>query len=524
METGRCAQDRTVALYVTDKRVNKMGQIKRIFNEFGLPGLVSEGIRQLKYRQRAYYYLNESELNDEELKLQKEADFKENILISLAVPVYNTPEQYLREMIESVLEQTYYNWELCIADGSDGDHGYVKNIIKSYSELDSRIKYTCLNSNLGIVGNTQAAIKMAEGEYIGLLDHDDALTPNALYECRRAMVKGADVIYSNEVTVDEYLDRPRIIHFKPDFSPINLLAQNYICHFLVFRSELYKKNNLRAGFEGSQDYDLVLRLCDNAARVVHIPKVLYYWRRHKNSAASGTDAKPYSIESGRKAVQSFLDSIDYDGVVTSYKDMTLYHTDFYTDDEVAPVLKPNNFAMEAAFEKADYAYICEKNIEPYDHDAIKQLLMYAQLENVAAVGGILLKGSKITGGAYRMDTEEFLTPVYRGRLTGFGYMRRLIMPQNVTALANTGIIINKEVFNELKGFDERLKDKERIADFCMRAWQAGYDVIFNPLAKFRVKGSPKKDKRISTVFKAKWKDTVIRDDPYFNEDTMWYQS
>ena len=150
--------------------------------------------------------------------------------------------------------------------------------------------------------------------------------------------------------------------------------------------------------------------------------------------------------------------------------------------------------------------------------------MYAQLENVAVVGGITLYRGRITGGAYRMDADEYLTPVYRGRLSGPGYMRRLPMAQNVTALANTGVIITKEVFTELKGFDERLRDKERIADFCMRAWQAGYDVVFDPFAKFMYKKRPKKERKISALFKSKWKDTVIRDDPYFSEDCVWYQS
>lgn len=501
----------------------KMGRIKQTLNEFGLLGLLSQGIKQWQYKSKAAYYLKENKLTADEIKQQKEQEFKDNILISIAVPVFNTPEQYLREMIESVLEQTYYNWELCISDGSDGDHGYVGNIIKDYAELDGRIKYTCLDGNKGIAANTHAAIKMAEGEYVGLLDHDDALAPNALYECRRAIDRGGDVMYSNEVTVEESLGKPKIIHFKPDFSPVNLLAQNYICHFLVFKKELYKKFNLRTGFEGSQDYDLVLRITDNAARVVHIPKVLYYWRNHKDSSATGLEAKPYCVEAGRKAVQSFIDSLGYDGVVTSYNDLTLYHVDFYTDDEVAPVKKANNFNMQNAFEKANFVYICEKGIEPMEEDTLQQLLMYAKLENVAAVGGILLKKKKITGGAYRMDAEEFLTPVYKGKIRSYGYMRRLIMPQNVTALANTGIIINKEVFEELKGFDERLRDKERMADFCMRAWQAGYDVVFNPLAKFELKGKPKKERKISAAFKSKWKDTVIRDDPYFNEDTIWYQ-
>ena len=205
-----------------------MGRIKDTINEYGFTGALTMGIKQFQYKTRAAYYLKENALTAEEIRQQQEYDFKEPLLISIAVPVYNTPEGYLREMIESVMEQTYCDWELCIADGSDGDHGYVGNIIKGYMELDGRIKYTCLNSNRGIVGNTQAAVKMAEGRFIGLLDHDDTLAPNALYECRRAINRGGDVIYSDEATMDEKMGKPRIIHFKPDFSPVNLLSQNYM--------------------------------------------------------------------------------------------------------------------------------------------------------------------------------------------------------------------------------------------------------------------------------------------------------
>lgn len=244
-----------------------------------------------------------------ELEEQKRHSFSKEILFSITVPLYNTPEKYLREMIESVLEQTYGGWELCLADGSDGQHSIVGRICGEYSGRDERIRYRKLERNLGISENTNACLDMASGDYIALFDHDDVLHPAALYEMMRVICeKDADIVYTDEATfISPDLEDIESIHFKPDYAPDNLRANNYMCHFTAFRkSLLHKTGGFRREYDGSQDHDMMLRLSEAAERIEHIPEVLYFWRSHPDSVASGIEAKEYAAEAGRKAVENSL--------------------------------------------------------------------------------------------------------------------------------------------------------------------------------------------------------------------------
>lgn len=242
---------------------------------------------------------------------EEETKFPKDIKISILVPLYNTPERFLREMIDSVVAQTYKNWELCLADGSDGEHGLVGEICKSYYEKDSRVVYKKLQKNEGISGNTNACYAMATGEYIGLFDHDDLLHPSALYEYMKAICEqDADYIYCDEATFKgNSINHMITLHFKPDFAPDNLRANNYICHFSVFKRELLEGTELfRSQFDGSQDHDMILRLTGRAEKIVHVPKILYYWRSHKGSVASGIGAKTYAIAAAKGAIAEHLKS------------------------------------------------------------------------------------------------------------------------------------------------------------------------------------------------------------------------
>ena len=243
----------------------------------------------------------------EERKTQKETVFPRNIKFSVLVPLYNTPEKFLREMIDSVMAQTYENWELCLADGSDGEHSYVGDVVRSYG--DDRIKYEKLTENLGISGNTNKCFEMATGDYIGLFDHDDILHPTALFEYMKAICENnADYIYCDETTFSgKSIDHMITLHFKPDFAPDNLRANNYICHFSVFSKELVEKvGTFRSEFDGSQDHDMILRLTQAAENIVHVPKILYYWRSHAGSVASDINAKTYAIDAAKGAVAAHL--------------------------------------------------------------------------------------------------------------------------------------------------------------------------------------------------------------------------
>ena len=214
--------------------------------------------------------------------------FNKDIKFSVLVPLYNTPKKFLEEMIRSVQYQTYGNWELCLADGSDGEHDFVERYCLRAAEADSRIKYKKLTENKGISENTNECIKMASGDYIALFDHDDVLHPSALFECMKAICNNdADYVYTDEAT---FLGNSKStilsFHFKPDFAYDNLLANNYICHFSVFKASLIDKVGMfRHKYDGSQDHDIILRLTNAAKNVVHIPKLLYFWRSHANSVA-----------------------------------------------------------------------------------------------------------------------------------------------------------------------------------------------------------------------------------------------
>ncbi len=257
----------------------------------------------------------------EEAARQRLHKFDREVKFSILMPLYNTPEKFLRQAIESVMDQTYEGWELCLADGSDEEHAYVEQICREYMERDKqylrpssslycRILYKKLPKNEGISGNTNACLAMSSGNYIALFDHDDVLHPCVLYEYMKMICeKGADYIYCDEATFkgSGTIDDMITLHFKPDYAPDNLLANNYICHFSAFARRLLDGTELfRSEFDGSQDHDMILRLTSRAKCVVHVPKLLYYWRSHAGSVASDINAKSYAIEAAKGAVAAHL--------------------------------------------------------------------------------------------------------------------------------------------------------------------------------------------------------------------------
>lgn len=254
--------------------------------------------------------------NAEEENRQLGEKFNRNIKFSILVPLYNTPEKFLRQAIASVRAQTYMNWELCLADGSDAEHGVVGQICKEYAETDSRILYRKLPKNEGIAGNTNACFCMASGDYIALFDHDDVLHPSVLYEYMKVICdEDADYLYCDEATFkgNKSIDHMITLHFKPDFAPDNLRANNYICHFSAFDRNLIEGMSLfRPEFDGSQDHDMILRLTSRAKHVVHVPKLLYYWRSHAGSVAADINAKSYAVEAAKGAVAAHLREQGYE--------------------------------------------------------------------------------------------------------------------------------------------------------------------------------------------------------------------
>ena len=225
-------------------------------------------------------WIKENEPSAQEIMKQKKEKFKINPKISILVPLYNTPEKFFDELVQSLKNQTYSNWELCLADGSPEPVKFINKYLD-----DKRIVYKIIGENKGISGNTNEALKLATGDFIALLDHDDLLPIFSLYEIVKRINEKPDVefIYTDEDKI-ETLDKPRYgAFFKPDFSQYTLNSANYICHFSIFKKELMEKiGGFDSKYDGSQDWDIVARAIENIDKIEHISKILYHWRVHQN--------------------------------------------------------------------------------------------------------------------------------------------------------------------------------------------------------------------------------------------------
>ncbi len=266
--------------------------------------------RMRKPSEKSYdQWMKNNEPTTEELEKQRNHAFAIQPKISIVVPLYDTPIEFFRELLFFMNQQTYQNWELCLADGSEKPLEEIQKMC----DKDSRIKYQFLGENKGISENTNRAIEMATGEFIGLLDHDDLLAMNALYEVVKVINENetVDFIYSDEDKI-QTLDKPRYMPlFKPDFAIDTLRANNYICHFSVIRKTLLDKvGYFNHEFDGAQDYDLILRVTEQAQKIIHIPKILYHWRVHQKSTAMSGEAKPYAFIAGRKVLEAHLKRVN----------------------------------------------------------------------------------------------------------------------------------------------------------------------------------------------------------------------
>lgn len=288
-------------------------------------------------------------LTEEQLEAQRKTSFDNAPAFSVVIPLYKTPEKYLREMVDSVLAQTYANWELCLADGG-GAESALTSVLEQYANKDARIRFVTLAENLGIAENTNAAVKMAKNEYIVFADHDDIMPPEALFECAKVIVENpaVDMIYSDE----DKVDMSGKVYFEPNFKPdlnIDLLrSMNYICHLCVVKDTLLKKAGLlRKEFDGAQDYDFILRCVEQAECVHHIPKVLYHWRCHLDSTAANPESKLYAFEAGRHALEEHYRRAGIPASVEHSSYYGMYHTIYqWKEKPLVSVLIPNKDHIE----------------------------------------------------------------------------------------------------------------------------------------------------------------------------------
>ena len=287
--------------------------------------------------------------DEETLEKQRKHKFKKTPLISIAVPAYQTPTEFLKQMIDSLIAQTYPNWELCIANASP-DNEEMQRVLADYAARDSRVRFCNLKENLGIAENTNQAFAMAKGEFLGLLDHDDLLAPNALYEIVQALQEHpqADTFYTDEDKVTTELDEHFQPHLKPDFNLDLLRSNNYICHFFVARRSIVEKvGGFRKEFDGAQDYDFIFRCTENSREVVHIPEILYHWRTHKASTADNPASKMYAFEAGKRAIEAHLERNGVKGVVSHTPDLGFYRVQYPVQGEpLVSVIIPNKDEKE----------------------------------------------------------------------------------------------------------------------------------------------------------------------------------
>ncbi len=298
--------------------MNKAEKINAYLEHYGIKKLVRKAWEK---QDRKDNYDNDrimETVTDEQMRLQRETHFNRKVTISIIMPVFNTETTGLIQTLNSVKQQTYSDWQLCIADAGNSKR---KKIIDSVFGNDARVRYIDLKENGGISENSNEALKLAEGEYVGFLDHDDILEPDALFEVMRQIMKGQEIIYTDEDKVSEGLDYYFSPYRKPDFNLNLLLSNNYICHFTVIKKTILDKlSGFRSEYDGAQDYDLFLRCIEKTGKIAHIPKILYHWREGNSSTASNPFAKDYAYAAGKRALEAYLARNGKKGVIVKEAD------------------------------------------------------------------------------------------------------------------------------------------------------------------------------------------------------------
>lgn len=362
--------------------------------ENGLDGIASRVRYKMQGPGLAYngWYRDNHMPSEEELINQRNTSFDYRPLISILVPIYETPERYLRDMIESVINQTYGNWQLVMVDGSKRDQGipHTETIIREYMTEDRKIVYAPLEKNMGIAINTNMAFNLSTGEYITLLDHDDLLTRDALYSVVNALQEEKyDVLYSDEDKISEDGTKVSDPAFKPDFSIDLLRAHNYITHlFVVSRKLLLEVGGFDSEYDGAQDYDVALKCSEKTKSIKHIPRVLYHWRINDKSVALNPHKKEYAKEAGKRALQAHIDRCGCFATVTHTEMWSMYKVSYDTpgNPPLSIVISggKNRDIIERCigplFEKTRYSDFELIIVNPYSDDNVMQKF-YARLES-----------------------------------------------------------------------------------------------------------------------------------------------
>jgi O-antigen biosynthesis protein len=521
-------------------------------------------------------------------------------LISILMPVYNTKPAHLERAIQSVIDQLYPYWELCISDDAS-TNPEVRQVLDGFARRDSRIKVHYRDKNGHIAANSNSALTLATGDYVGLLDHDDELAEQALFWFVSEIQKQPDVaiVYCDEDKLDGY-GRRRGALFKPDWNPAMIMAQNYVCHMTMYRRSLLGRvGGFRVGFEGSQDLDLLLRCADlvDGSKIRHIPRVLYHWRADSGSTASeiGLEAKPYAWEAGARAIQEHLDrraiaatvkpiidqyyQVEYEPPspapkvtvviptalkiefvrrcissvlrATTYPNVELIVTidrhhvqsaaqrNFIDQIRADPRVRlliydeqPFNYPRtnNRAIAQSDAPIICFLNddVEVITRDWLEKLVARVLLDGVGAVGPMLyyptdaIQHAGVILGLGGVAGHQFLN-MPRGNA---GYYGRGILEQDLSCVTAACMVMRREVFDSINGFDEKFAIAFNDVDLCIRIRQKGWRIIWTPAVEMYHHESASLGKHNAPqrqalfehevkLMRAIWGDVLDRD-PFFN--------
>lgn len=425
----------------------------------------------------------------EELEQQGQYQFKEPFKFSIVVPVYNTPERFLREMVESVLEQSYDNLELCIADGSTEER--TGAVIREYQKKDSRIQYKRLKENKGISENTNEALNLATGDFIGLFDHDDLLEKNALFEIMKVLEENpkTDIIYTDEDKMDGESGTLFGPNFKPDFDLELFCTNNYICHFFVVRKQIVERvGGFRSEFDGAQDYDFIFRCVESTMEIRHISKVLYHWRTHADSTSASPESKLYAYENAKKAIEAHFMRAGVKATVQTTANYGFFN--YVLPGAARENVKVIRYDREATGEqlnklaekvKEQVLIFLPKQVEFCTNEAQWLLSGKCMQHGAGAVGCLQVKGKKVKEAGLVLNQEQIVSSYfkdYNKRRTG--YLHRMSLSRTVSAVS-TVFAIRRDIFEQTEGFLPELSARAAQVELCLRLNELGYKNLYTPL-------------------------------------------
>lgn len=539
---------------------------------YGIKEVLVQTIEQLEMNRMPYdAWYRSHRITKEQWEAQRKdtGTWGRQPVVSICVPLYHTPRQYLCEMIDSVVAQSYPNWQLCLADGSADDG--VERVIREKYSGESRIRYRHLEKNLGIAENTNAAFALADGEWIALLDHDDVLAEEALYEMLAAAgvnaacasqvmptgkVPQADVVYSDEDKVSEDLQTYFYPHFKPDYNVDLLRTNNYITHFFMVKREIVEQiGGFRAKYDGAQDYDFILRSIERAAYVAHVPRVLYHWRTSANSTADNPESKQYAYEAGRRVVEDYLLKHGIAAAVTDTRSHGIYRVRYqvegnplvtvcvtgshkgeapervlnksgWTNREVLLLPETTGKEREQLLQsaKGEYLLLLSADMRDASKDWLKELMGHCQRKEVAAAGGkILDRKGRILHAGRIIGLGNMAGSAFAGmRGERYGYMHRADEQMDYSALDGACMLIKTDAFFAAGGFAPELSWEAAILDLCFRLRKPGHLLVYTPYAVMRRGCLYIERQEISGTDKEYllqcWQEQLVKPDPCYNEN------